>query len=190
MGTITDTISQRGVASTRTAPHSPAHDETQAYKARHVLAITRIAIGWVFLWAFLDKTFGLNFATVPEESWLNGGSPTSGFLNFATEGKIFHDFFAGLASPAADWLFMLGLLGIGLALILGIGMRIAATAGSIMLLLMWAAELRLENNPFMDDHIVYALVLIALAIYGAGRTWGLGRTWESVPIVQRFSILK
>jgi thiosulfate dehydrogenase [quinone] large subunit len=42
----------------------------------------------------------------------------------------------------------------------------------------------------MDDHIVYSLVLIALAIYGAGRTWGLGRAWESLPIVQKFPILK
>jgi len=55
---------------------------------------------------------------------------------------------------------------------------------------MWAAELPLENNPFMDDHIVYALVLVALAIYGAGRTWGLGRTWENLPIIQRHPILK
>jgi thiosulfate dehydrogenase [quinone] large subunit len=42
----------------------------------------------------------------------------------------------------------------------------------------------------MDDHIVYALVLTALAIYGAGRTWGLGRTWENLPIVQRYPVLK
>ena len=168
----------------------PGEDEARAYSARHVLAVTRLALAWVFLWAFLDKTIGLGFATEPADAWINGGSPTFGFLNFATEGKIFHDFFAGLAGPAADWLFMIGLLGIGLALALGIGMRIAAVSGAIMLVLMWAAELPLENNPFMDDHIIYALVLIALALYGAGRTWGLGRTWEQLPIVQRFPILK
>ena len=184
------TISQHDAGSAYTAPALAVDDGQRAYKARHWLAATRIAIGWVFLWAFLDKTFGLGFATAPEDAWLNGGSPTFGFLNFATEGKIFHNFFASLASPAADWLFMLGLLGIGLALILGIGMWIAAISGSVMLVLMWAAELRLENNPFMDDHIVYSLVLIALAIYGAGRTWGLGRTWESLPIVQKFPILR
>ncbi len=172
------------------AMHIPVEDEARAYSARHVLAITRIATGWVFLWAFLDKTFGLGFATERADAWINGGSPTFGFLNFGTEGKVFHDFFASLAGPAADWLFMIGLLGIGLALILGIGMRIAAVSGAIMLVLMWAAELPLENNPFMDDHIVYALVLVALATYGAGRTWGLGRTWEDLPIVQRYPILK
>ena len=129
-------------------------------------------------------------ATERADAWINGGSPTFGFLNFATEGKAFYDFFAGLSGPFADWLFQIGLLGIGLAPILGIGMRIAALAGAIMLMLMWAAELPLENNPFMDDHIIYALVLVALAIYGAGRTWGLGRTWEALPIVHKLPILK
>jgi thiosulfate dehydrogenase (quinone) large subunit len=165
-------------------------DEHRAYRARYAMAAARIAIGWVFLWAFLDKTFGLGFATAGEDAWINGGSPTFGFLNFATEGKLFHDAFAGLSGPAADWLFMIGLLGIGVALLAGIGMRIAAAAGALMLTLMWAAELPLENNPFMDDHIVYAIVLVALAIYGAGRTLGLGTTWERLPIVKRYPVLK
>jgi len=190
MAAITDTVSQRDTRSAYTAPDRAVGGEQRAYQARHVLAITRIAIGWVFLWAFLDKTFGLGFATERADAWVNGGSPTSGYLNFATEGKTFHDFFASVASPAADWLFMIGLLGIGLALILGIGMWIAAISGSVMLVLMWAAGLPLENNPFMDDHIIYALVLVALAIYGAGRTWGLGRTWEALPIVHKLPILK
>ncbi len=110
-------------------------------------------------------------------------------MTFATEGKPFHDFFAGLTGPVADWLFMTGLAGIGMALTLGIGMRIAAVTGVLLLTLMWAAELPLENNPFMDDHIVYAMVLIALPLYGAGRTWGLGRTWERLPLVRRFPFL-
>lgn len=197
MATITDTVSRRETRPARNTsdrPHSTpdraAGDERRAYRARHVLAVARIGIGWVFLWAFLDKTFGLGFATERADAWINGGSPTSGFLNFATEGKTFHDFFAGLASPAADWLFMIGLLGIGVALILGIGMWIAAISGSVMLALMWAAGLPLENNPIVDDHIIYALVLVALAIYGAGRTWGLGRTWEALPIVHKLAILK
>ena len=168
----------------------PVEDEHRAYRARYAMAAARVSIGWVFLWAFLDKTFGLGFATAGEDAWINGGSPTYGFLNFATEGKVFHDLFASLSGPGADWLFMSGLLGIGVALIAGIGMRIAAAAGATMLTLMWAAELRLDNNPFMDDHLVYAIVLIALALYGAGRHAGLGRHWERLPIVQRFPILK
>lgn len=178
------TVTERGAGAT-VDTRDRMSDASRAVAARHMMAVTRLAIGWVFVWAFLDKTFGLGFATASEDAWINGGSPTFGFLNFATEGKYFHDFFASLSGTFSDWLFMIGLLGIGLALILGIGMRIAAVTGTIMLMLMWAAELPLENNPFMDDHVVYSLVLIALAIYGAGRYWGLGRMWEQLPIVQR-----
>jgi thiosulfate dehydrogenase [quinone] large subunit len=81
-------------------------------------------------------------------------------------------------------------LAIGVALTLGIGMRIAALSGAVLLTLMWAASLALENNPFMDDHIVYAVVLVALMIFGAGRTLGLGRQWEQLPLVQRMPFLK
>ncbi len=73
---------------------------------------------------------------------------------------------------------MIGLAGIGAALLLGIAMRIAAASGALMLMLMHAAAPILENNPFMDDHLVYALVLVGLALVGAGRTWawvGAGR---------------
>jgi thiosulfate dehydrogenase (quinone) large subunit len=167
----------------------PVEEEARAYRARHLMAITRISLGWVFLWAFLDKTFGLGFATTAENAWVNGGSPTYGFLTFGTEGNTFHTFFAALTGPVADWTFMIGLLGIGLALTLGIGMWIAAISGAVMMVAMWAAELPLVNNPFMDDHLIYGLVLVALAAYGAGRTWGLGRMWARLPIVKRFPAL-
>lgn len=168
----------------------PVEEATRADKARYVLALVRLALGWIFLWAFADKLFGLGFATERADAWINGGSPTFGYLNFATEGKYFHEFFAGLSGPVADWLFMAGLAGIGLALILGIAMRLAAASGVVMLVAMWAAGLPLENNPFVDDHLVYAMVLVALAVYGAGRTWGLGRAWDKLAIVQRLPILR
>lgn len=78
----------------------------------------------------------------------------------------------------ADWLFMIGLLGIGVALIRGIAMRIAAASAAVMLIMMWSAVLPPANNPFMDDHILYALVVILLALIGAGTTLGLGRVWS------------
>ncbi|MFG1611521.1 DoxX family membrane protein [Nonomuraea wenchangensis] len=152
----------------------------------YVWAVTRIAIGWVFLWAFLDKTFGWGFATPAERAWTAGGSPTTGFLKGTGENAL-GGFFSNLAGQGwVDWLFMAGLLGVGLALVLGIGTRVAAGAGTAMLLLMWAAELPLDTNPFMDDHIIYSLVLIGLALAGAGSTLGLG----NLPIVQRTPWLK
>jgi len=114
----------------------------------------------------------------------------SGFLGHAVEGP-FAGVYQNLAGAAwADWLFMLGLLGIGVALMLGVAMRLATISGVVMLVLMWSAVLPPENNPFMDDHIIYALTLILLALMGAGKTLGLGRIWERLTIVRRYTILK
>ncbi|MCW3815171.1 DoxX family protein [Micromonospora sp. DR5-3] len=165
-------------------------ETTRAKALRYVLAGLRIALGWTFLWAFLDKMFGLGHETAAKAAWINGGSPTKGFLAFGTAGP-FQGFYQGIGGAAwADWLFMLGLLGIGVALLLGIGTRIAAVAGGLLLVMMWTAVLPPANNPFMDDHLIYAGVLAVLALVGAGDTLGLGRVWARLPIVQRLPWLR
>jgi thiosulfate dehydrogenase [quinone] large subunit len=155
-----------------------------------VFAVIRISLGWIFLWAFVDKLFGLGLATAEKNAFIDGGSPTKGFLGNAVEGP-FAEFYRSFAGAAwADWLFMVGLAGIGLALMLGIGMRIATVSGVALLVMMWTAVLPPANNPFMDDHIIYALVLVALYLVHAGETWGLGKAWGRTALVQRLPILK
>ncbi len=156
----------------------------------YVLAALRLSLGWVFLWAFLDKTFGLGQATESADAWLDGGSPSAGFLSFAATGP-FQGFYNDLAGQTwVDWLFMLGLLGIAVALVLGVAMRVAAASGALMLVMMWTAVLPPENNPFMDDHLVYALVLVLLAQLHAGRWLGFGSWWEGLPIVRDHAWLR
>ena len=179
-------------AAVGTTPAATAHadDERLPAAARYLFAAARLALGWTFLWAFLDKMFGLGRGTASENAWINGGSPTEGFLTHAATGP-FEGFFHQIAGAAwADWLFMVGLAGIGVALLLGVGMRIAAGAGALLMVLMWAAVLPPENNPIVDDHVIYALLLVALAVIGAGRTVGLGRWWERLPLVRRAPWLK
>lgn len=180
----------------------PVYEETSRHRAyRYMMAATRIALGWVFFWAFLDKLFALGFGTGrdPETgavdyfgegaAWINGGSPTEGFLG-SREGT-FADAFTWMAGDTwADWLFMIGLAGIGAALLLGVTIRIAAVSGALLMVLMWLAEIRLENNPIVDDHIIYALVLGVLALAGANKTLGLGKVWERIPLVARHGFLK
>ena len=156
--------------------------------AAKALAILRISTGFVFLWAVFDKTFGFGYATPAERAWINGGSPTKGFLSGVEVGP-FQGFFHSIAGAAwADSLFMLGLLGIGLALILGVGLRLAAGASTLMMALMWAAEWPLakgSTNPITDYHFIYAVAGIVLALTYAGHTWGLGRWWTSLPLVRK-----
>jgi thiosulfate dehydrogenase (quinone) large subunit len=178
-------------ASHATAGGDVVTTETTADRVvRYTGAALRLSLGWVFLWAFLDKTFGLGHETARADSWLNGGSPTEGFLSFAAVGP-FKGVYNDIAGATwADWLFMISLLGIGTALILGVAMRVTAASGALLLVLMWTAVLPPANNLFMDDHLVYALVLVLLAAAGAGHTLGLGRVWESIPLVQRNGWLK
>ncbi|MDL2074883.1 DoxX family membrane protein [Streptomyces sp. GXMU-J15] len=169
--------------------------------AAYALASLRLLTGFVFLWAFLDKTFGFGYATQSSNAWIDGGSPTEGFLGHVAVGPMQDTFHSWAGDAWADWLFMLGLLGIGLALVLGVGLRLAALAGTVMMALMWIAEWppaqhladgspSMSTNPFVDYHLIYAVVLIALAATGAGAVWGLGKVWAKLPFVSRNPWLK
>lgn len=149
------------------------------------VAITRVLIGFVFFWAFLDKTFGLGFSTPSARAWINGGSPTTGYLSNLD--GTFASFFNGLAGNGfVDWLFMLGLFGIGAGLILGIAMRLSIVSGIAMLLLMWLAALPLTTNPIIDDHIVYAAVLVVFWFMpAASHQMSLSKSWHALPFVKK-----
>jgi thiosulfate dehydrogenase [quinone] large subunit len=162
-----------------------------SHTGRRILAVLRLATGFIFLWAFLDKLIGLGFSTPAERAWINGGTPSQGFLNSPAVVGPLKPFFAAIASPLTDVLFMAGMLAIGVAVMLGIGLRISAVAGSIIMIFMYLAEWPFganaeSTNPLVDYHIIYAFALIAVAALSAGDTWGLGRTWKSLPLVQRF----
>ncbi|MYS84031.1 DoxX family membrane protein [Embleya scabrispora] len=155
----------------------------------------RVLLGFVFLWAFLDKTFGLGYATASGKGWVDGGSPTKGFLSHVDVGPMAGTLRGWAGEPWADWLFMLGLLGVGVALILGIGLRLAALSGTAMMALMWIAEWppakhldsgkpSSSTNPFADYHVMYAISLIALAAVAVGSRLGLGALWARLPIVR------
>jgi thiosulfate dehydrogenase [quinone] large subunit len=160
----------------------------------------RFALGFEFLWAFLDKTFGLGYSTPSAQAWIHGGSPTKGFLSGANVGP-FQGFFRSLAGvPGMDWLFMAGLLGVGLAFILGVAIRPAAVSGAVMLALMWAAvwvpakvaggQPSGSTNPIVDEHIVG---IFGFIVVGALASWGvgyLGRKWSSLRIVKSFPWLR
>ena len=168
--------------------------------AARTVAVLRIAFGLTFLWAFVDKLLALGFHTGYDQNgtldrfgdaaWINGGSPTEGFLAFGAVGP-FKGFYNSIAGAAwADTLFMLALLGIGLALTLGVAMRLAAGAGALLYVMMWTVVLPPENNPVLDDHLLGAITLVALALLSAGTTWGLGARLERTELVRRYPVLR
>lgn len=162
--------------------------------AAKALAVLRIAVGFTFLWAFLDKLFGWHYSTPSAKAWIHGGSPSTGFLKHVEVGP-FQSAFRGIAGMWwADWLFMLGLLGIGVALMAGIAVWIGAASGIVMLAFMWFATFPFaqmdstgkstsSTNPLVDEHLMSALVLLVLALTYAGTTWGFGKMWARIPFV-------
>jgi thiosulfate dehydrogenase [quinone] large subunit len=153
-------------------------------------AAIRLTLGWIMIWAFFDKVLGLGFATKPGQGWINGVSPTTGYLNFGA-GGLFGDLFAGLANNVVvDVVFMAALLLLGVALLLGIGLKIAAVAGSLFFALLWLSNFPPVNNPIVDEHVIYIFALIGIALSHAGRYLGLGNWWADTTLVKRFRFLE
>ncbi len=168
---------------------------TAARVGRVALNLLRLALGFEFLWAFLDKTFGLGYATASAKAWINGGSPTKGFLSGVAAGPL-QGFFNSIAgATVVDWLFMLGLLGIGVALLLGVALRPAALSGAVLLMMMWLAswppatmaggEPTHSTNPIIDDHIISTLAIIVVGALVTQSSGYLGRWWANQSIVAR-----
>ena len=190
-------MATRGSAVISARPESvEAPGSMLTHTAARALAVLRVCTGFVFLWAFLDKTFGLGYSTPSAKAWIHGGNPTKGFLSSVDLGPFQSAYHSMAGTWWANWLFMLGMLGIGIALIAGIGLRIAAVAAFAMMGLMWFAEYPFaqhtsagaasgSTNPLTDYHFIYAVVAVALALTYAGHTWGLGRWWAKLRFVQR-----
>lgn len=156
---------------------------------KHILpGLLRIGLGFTFLWAFFDKVFGLGFTTAKGSAWLDGVSPTSGFLLHGTHGPL-ASVFASLAGHAwVDWLFMLGLLGIGVALMFGVALRLAGASAAVLLSLMLvAASLPPEHNPIIDEHALYGLLsLWILAEPTRFTALSLANVWQRQVFVKRW----
>ena len=179
-----------------------ASRSVERVRGAYAFGLARISLRFIFLWAFLDKAFALGFATGRAEdgtidffgegaAWLNGGSPTEGVLTYATKGPL-AGFFQSLSGAAwVDWAYMLSMLLIGAALILGVATRLASIGGAIWMGLFYlATAIKPEFNPGVGAHIVYILVLVGLASLGGGRSLGLQERWDRLAIVKRLPVLK
>jgi thiosulfate dehydrogenase [quinone] large subunit len=163
---------------------------TTSARLRMVWGISRILLGWLFFWSFFDKLFGLGFSTSSAQSWLNGGSPTAGYLKYATSG-IFSGFYDSLAgNQIVDILFMFALLALGAALILGIGSRLATYGGTLLLLMLWSTNIPPVQNPLIDEHIIFIALLWGLWLVKAGRMYGMGEWWSKTALVKRLPFLE
>jgi thiosulfate dehydrogenase [quinone] large subunit len=146
------------------------------------VALLRIAVGIIFLWAGLEKV------AAPEPF------DASGFLTFGTlgtlgwpfvtgevaEGTVFnptHDFWVALAENESamaliNVLVPIGQIGIGISLILGLFTRFGAAMGALMMGFFFLAAWDFQYG-IVNQHLTYSLVCLTVAGIGAGKYYGL-----------------
>ncbi len=155
------------------------------------IAVLRIGVGIIFLWAGLEKVFA-------PEPW-----SAAGFLQFATGGSLGWPFVAGEiaegtifnptqgiwtglatnegAMAIVNFLVPYGQIGIGVGLVLGLLTRFSAAMGTVMMLFFFLAAWDFEFGV-VNQHLTYALVTGFLGLIGAGNYLGLDRSLgEAVP---------
>lgn len=158
---------------------------------RLAIAVLRIGVGIIFLWAGLEKVLA------PE------AFSAAGFLQFGTggtlgwpfvtgeiaEGTVFNPtqgFWAGMATNESamsiiNILVPWGQVGIGLGLVLGLLTRFSAAMGTLMMLFFFLAAWEFEHG-IVNQHLTYALVTFFIGLIGAGNYYGLDRRFaDDVP---------
>ena len=157
--------------------------------------VLRLLLGWSFVWAFIDKMFGFGFSTCRaadssaidffcDAAMIRGGSPTYGVLEFGTQGSHTGGLFSWMAPSAPDAInfadvgFMLALLAGGVALMLGLGTRIAAIGGAVLMMFMFLAlDVWPETNPVNSSHTIEMVAFLGIATVGPGR-FALQSWWD------------
>lgn len=146
------------------------------------LFLLRISLGWMMFYAGITK--------VIDPSW-----SAEGYLKGA---KMFPAFYHWLATPAllslTNFVNEWGLTLLGVSLILGIGVRLSGIFGALLMLLYYLPILDFPypnaHSYIVDEHVVYAVALLLLAVFKAGRAWGLERWCGNLPMCARFSRLR
>jgi len=65
-----------------------------------------------------------------------------------------------------------------------------SVSGGLLMVLLWMTNVPPANNPILDEHIIYLILLVGLMKVKAGQTLGLGKWWSNISIVKRFPILE
>ena len=134
----------------------------------YMLACFRILVGWLFLWPFFDKIFGLGFQTPKGQGWIDGVSPSSQVM-YVADG-VFEDFYNAIAGNLLiDILFLMALLIIGITLIIGIASKLTTLFSIMFLVVIYTLCIPPVDNPIIDYHLVLCAGLLAAYFLGGLR---------------------
>lgn len=129
---------------------------------KHSALLLRVALGWIFLYAGVSKLLNPEWSA---QAFLKGAKTFSGLYGwFALDQNI------GWVNFLNEW----GLTLVGVALILGVFMRLASWGGIALMLLYYFPQLKFPyigaNSFIIDQHIIFIFVLaFLLNTYGHHR---------------------
>ena len=142
------------------------------------LFLLRIALGWLFFYAGLVKVLNPEWSA---RGYLEGAQTFTGLYQWLAQPDVI-----ALTNIFNEW----GLVLLGVALLLGLYVRLAGFLGVLLMLLYYFPVLDFPRIPphsyLVDEHIVYGMALIVLAVFRAGRFWGLHRWASTWPVCRRF----
>ena len=160
------------------------------------LLLLRLTVGWVFLFAGVEKVLQLGG---------NGPFDATGFLKFGTAGtwpgladgavaNPTQSFWSGLvADPglmsAINFIVPFGEIAIGVALMLGLFTRFASVMGVLMMLGFWVAAWDFGNG-IVNEQLIVAILTGIVGYSAAGEIYGLDRRVEQTTVVRRTPALK
>src|SRR3989338_4108549 len=146
------------------------------------LLLLRVSMGWLMLYAGITKVLDPNWSAA---GYLQGAKTFAGFYQWLTQPNIL---------PAINFINEWGLTLLGVSLILGIFVRLSSVFGTVLMMLYYFPVLTFpyisQHYFIVDEHVIYALVLIFFAAIGAGRYYGLDTWCAGLPICVKFPRLR
>jgi len=142
------------------------------------LVVLRLAMGWLMLHAGITKVLDPEWSA---KGYLMGAKTFAGLYHWLASPEIL---------PVINFVNEWALTLLGISLILGIFVRLSSILGALLMLLYYFPVLSFPyvgvHAFLVDEHIIYALVLLFFAAVGAGQQWSLANWCAKLPICQRY----
>lgn len=129
------------------------------------LLFLRLALGWIFLYAGITKL-------------LNPFWTADGLLNHAQTLPSFYHWLANPnLLPTVNAINKWSLFLLGVSLLIGLFVGLSSRLGIVLMTLYYLPQLNFpyagKNYLFIDEHVIFVLVLLILIQTKAGQIWGL-----------------
>lgn len=121
------------------------------------LFLLRIGMGILFFWSGYTKLIDQSWSAA---GYIDGSKTFGGFYSWLLQPSIL---------PVINFLNEWGLTLIGLALLLGVFVRLASFFGIIIMILYYFPIYPPASGLLVDMHIIYSLVFLVFMAFGAGK---------------------